>query len=120
MSVVAEAAFQHERWREGLDPLLALAQVRVVQCNVEPALARERVAARLAERSRRAHADAELPEALDDWQQRFTTFQRLAISAPAIDVDTSDGYAPSLGELVDFVNRDAGPGDDPRRRSNPP
>ena len=54
-----------------------------------------------------AHADAALGKEIDEWSQAFASFERVSIAAPAIDVDTTDGYAPTLGEIVDFVNRPA-------------
>ncbi|MBD0694248.1 AAA family ATPase, partial [Streptomyces sp. CBMA123] len=61
VSVVAEAAYQDRLWRTGLQPLAARAELRVVHCRVDPALARRRIAARLAaEGHRAAHADREL------------------------------------------------------------
>jgi hypothetical protein len=37
-----------------------------------------------------------------------TKFVRLAVDAPSIDVDTSDGYMPRLDQIVAFIGR--GPG----------
>lgn len=42
VSVVAEASFQDRLWRIGLEPLTALAELRIVQCKVDPAVGRER------------------------------------------------------------------------------
>jgi hypothetical protein len=46
--VVAEAAFQDRLWRPGLEPLVDLADIRVLRCVVDPELARERIAHRAA------------------------------------------------------------------------
>ena len=40
------------------------------------------------------------PEA---WTEFFTSFERLSIEAPYLSVDTTEGYAPSLAEIVAFV-----------------
>jgi hypothetical protein len=46
---------------------------------------------------RRAHADsAALPSE--------GTFVRVAIDAPSLEVDTTDGYRPGLDQIVAFVN----------------
>lgn len=106
VSVVAEAAFQDQRWRQGLEPLSELAKLRIVHCTVDDAVARERVARRLADRSsRRAHADLELLKALDTGQRSFASFERISIPAPSIIVDTTDGYTPALAEVVKFIDR---------------
>jgi predicted kinase len=105
-SVVAEAAFQHELWEGGLQPLLDRARVRVVQCRIDAAVARERIARRADEtQSRRAvHGDYSLLESFDSFKQKFESFERVALPVPSIEVDTTDGYAPTLDEIVAFVN----------------
>ena len=94
VTTVAEAAFQDHVWRPNLEPLLASADLRIVQCTVSPEVAVERRLRRtVAEPSRRAHADGHVPE----------EFRRLALDAPSIRVDTTDGYAPALDELAAFA-----------------
>jgi predicted kinase len=117
VSVVAEAAFQDRLWRIGLEPLAALAELRIVHCDVDAALAFERVVGRSDVRlgvsrhgvaapasGRAAHADDSLAQELDEWRRRFTAFDSVSVDAPSIVVDTTDGYTPGLAELVDFVN----------------
>jgi len=103
VSVVAEAAFQDQRWREGLEPLSELARLRIVHCTVDAVVARERVARRLAnnELTRRAHTDAAHLEALE-----LASFESISIPAPSIVVDTTEGYLPDLAEIIEFVNRE--------------
>jgi predicted kinase len=108
VTVVAEAAFQDALWRRGLEPLAGLAELRVVQCHVDAAVAHERAAARAGVRrgvSRHAHADAALPHALDDWRRGYAAFERLSLPAPSIDVDTTDGYVPGLDAVAGFARR---------------
>jgi predicted kinase len=104
VTVVAEAAFQNRLWRSGLEPLSELARLRVVQCTVDVAAARTRIASRrsAAEPGRAAHAEI---LDLDSLEESFAAFERISISAPSIVVDTTDGYSPGLPEIVEFVNR---------------
>jgi len=98
VTTVAEAAFQDHVWRPNLEPLLAAADLRIVHCSVSDEVAVERRGRRsAAEPTRRAHADGHgvVPP---------SAFRRLASNAPAIEVDTSDGYRPGLEEIVAFVN----------------
>jgi predicted kinase len=97
-TVVAEAAFQHHVWAPNIEPLRDVADVVVVQCETDRAVSRSRIAERAG--SRPAHADAAVLARGDEY---FASFQRLAIDAPSIAVDTSNGYAPALHEVVRLV-----------------
>lgn len=102
VTVVAEAAFQDKVWRPNLEPLLPLAELRIVQCHTDRATARGRIAERAAHRT--AHADAPLLEAIDAGETYFEDFDRVAAIGTSIDVDTTSGYAPPIDAIVDFVN----------------
>lgn len=91
VSAVAEAAFQDRAWQKGLAPILELAELRIVHCHVNPALAAERKARR---GKRHAHADG---------MGLGLQFERLSLAAPCLEVDTSDGYVPGLPTIVEFV-----------------
>jgi len=107
VTVVAEAAFQDRLWRPDLEPLTELAQLRIIQCHVDHTVSFERAARRSAESEhhRRAHGDSTLGKQAEDWARTFESFDRVSVSAPSIDVDTTDGYAPGLAEIVEFINR---------------
>lgn len=91
VTVVAEAAFQDRLWRRGVEPLLPLAEVKVVQCQVGADVAARRVSGR----RRSAHADG---------QWVVGEFERVALGVPEIRVDTTDGYVPGIAAIVGFVN----------------
>ena len=102
ISVVAEAAFQDHVWTPHLVPLTALCELRVVQCHTDAEVATRRVAEHAA--TRRLHGDEMLLAALEAGDDYFTSFRRVAIEAPTIDVDTTDGYVPSLEAVVAFAS----------------
>jgi len=96
VTLVAEAAFQHSLWVRGLPPLNELATLSVVRCLVPDEVARGRQQHRLLSQSTRtAHADAE-------HLIRADAFEPLHLDVPTIDVDTSDGWRPSLRAIVEF------------------
>jgi predicted kinase len=106
VSVVAEAAFQDRPWRQGLEPLEELAQLRIVRCHADVEVARERAAGRAAQPGRvAAYGDSLARLGPDAWEQGFASFERLLIAAPSLDVDTTDGYFPELAEIVAFAGR---------------
>jgi predicted kinase len=107
LTVVAEAAFQDQLWRPGLETLLDLADIRVIHCVVDPALARERIVRRLAEEptSRASQNDREFLAQLDRGKLSLESFQPISISVPSLLVDTTNGYAPDLDHIIGFVNQ---------------
>ncbi len=104
VSAVAEAAFQDRLWRPGLTPLLPLARVRIVHATVDPAVARRRMLDRFdADPVRgRSHGDVAHLDA------EPKPFDPVDLGVPSIAVDTIDGYAPALAEVVRFVEAPVG------------
>jgi predicted kinase len=104
VTTVAEAAFQDRLWRPGLEPLRSLARIRIVHCTVQADVAFKRSLQRSKEDPlRRAHADPSSRDA-DDYLRRHRAFDRIALDAPWIEVGTTDGYRPTLEEIIAFVN----------------
>ena len=96
VTLVAEAAFQHRLWVQGLTPLDGLTTLRIVRCAVSEEMARERQQQRLlSQTTRSAHADAQ-------HLSRAEPFDRLHLDAPTLDVDTSDGWRPGLPDIAAF------------------
>jgi predicted kinase len=94
---VAEAAFQHTNWARGLEPLQSFAILRIVRCQVAPAIARVRAEQRGREQSTRmAHDDT-------DHFSVERSFQPIRLDAPTLDVDTTDGYSPDLHAIAAFA-----------------
>ena len=104
---VAEASFQGPRWEAGLHPLLDTARIRVVRCQTDAAVARERIARRADETpARRAiHGYVSLSQPFETFKEGFDSFEPIDLHVPSIEVDTTDGHEPSLDEIVAFVNR---------------
>lgn len=96
VSHVAEAAFQDRLWRRGLEPLRAMADLRVVRCRVAAPVALERQQLRMAEPTRVAHADA-------DWIADPPDFVPIALDVPTLDVDTTADYRPVIDDIVAFL-----------------
>lgn len=103
VTTVAEAAFQDRVWRLGLEPLMDVADFRVVHCVVAADLAFRRSLRRAKGNPlRSAHPD---PDESDkaEWTRRHADFERLALGVPSIEVDTTSGYRPALAEVVAFA-----------------
>lgn len=105
VTTVAEAAFQDRVWRPGLERVRGRARLRIVHCVVDADTAVARTLRRSArDPLRRAHADPGPHEAAQHIREH-RAFDRVRVEAPWIEVDTTDGYRPGLGEVLDFVNR---------------
>jgi predicted kinase len=103
VTTVAEAAFQDRAWRPNLEPLLALAAVRVVHCAADPEAAFDRVVRRqAAEAARRAHPDPALA-GREEFARRLRAFDPVRLGVPSIEVDTTSGYRPALAEVAAFA-----------------
>lgn len=103
VTTVAEAAFQDHVWRPRLERLAGLADLRIVHCRVDAAVARDRIARRAAGLpSRRAHAPLDVSDA-GAHAMAHQGFRSVALAAPALEVDTTEGYRPGLDEVVAFV-----------------
>jgi predicted kinase len=96
---VAEAAFQHANWVRGLEPLQPLARLRIVRCQVAPAIARERAQQRRRQQRNRAAHDDVGHFSVD------RSFEPIQLDTPTLDVDTSDGYSPDLEAIAAFALR---------------
>ena len=96
VTVVAEAAFQHRVWAPRLEPLLGVARVRVVLCDVDAARA-------LARRLARGAADPERARLHPEAAGGAGTYDPPRLEVPTLRVDTSDGYEPALEAIVAFA-----------------
>ena len=103
VTTVAEAAFQDRTWRLGLEPLIGVAELRIVHCMVSADLAFRRSLRRRSRNPlRSAHAEPD-PGDKSEWTRRHADFERLALEAPWMEVDTTSGYRPALPEVVAFA-----------------
>ncbi|MEV4670164.1 MULTISPECIES: AAA family ATPase [Actinomadura] len=107
VTAVAEAAFQDKVWRPNLEPLTALADIRVVRCTVDSEIARERIVQRVEHGHRAAHGDRDLLEAIAAGRHSLDSYVPLRMDLPTLIVDTSDGYRPALADIAAFARRAA-------------
>ncbi len=107
VTTVADAAFQDKVWRPHLQPLTRLADLRVIHCHVPAGTAYARIRRRQAENpTRRAHVDTPLADPQVQ-TAAHNGFDRVRLDVPELEVDTSDGYRPSLDEIVAFASNPA-------------
>ena len=112
ITLVAEAAFQHHVWQPKLEPLQAIAHIRMVVCAVDPALARTRFIQRgLADPERARFHEAWVVQAAQEGSAvPLSSYEPPHLAVPTLTVDTSDGYRPALETIVAFTMQRAGKG----------
>jgi predicted kinase len=103
VTTVAEAAFQDHVWRPRLEPLRDLARIRVLHCATSPEVAFARIARRERDDPHR-HVHGE-PSAWAERETAHHAFRPVRIDAPALEVDTGDGYRPSFGQILSFIEK---------------
>lgn len=105
ITLVVEAAFQHKVWAPKLEPWRKIARVRIVQCEVSAAVARERHIARgLADPEReRFHDDQPVRAAREGRALPLEEYDPPRMEVPTLVVDTKDGCRPGMGEVVGFA-----------------
>lgn len=107
VTLVAEAAFQHKLWAPKLTSLQNISRIRVVVCAIDPTLARKRHIERgLADPQReRFHDDPAVRAAREGRALPIERYDPPHLDLPSLTVDTSDGYQPSLDEIVSFSQK---------------
>jgi len=97
VSIVAEAAFQHRVWAPKLEALQHRAEIKLVICHVDRAVAR----ARIVERGRKDPARAAYHD--DAWALAQPDYDPPRLPIPTLTVDTTNGYRPEFERIVAFA-----------------
>ncbi len=106
VSVIVEAAFQHRVWSAVVPDWIQLSRTRILVCTPSPELCSKRQLERAQSDSsiERFHGDTsasqfqktgELPPVGDYTAPNF--------ECPLLNIDTQEGYQPSIGEIVDWL-----------------
>jgi predicted kinase len=107
VSVVLEAPFTRRHAGPALASLSKHARAVLIQCVVPAALATSRYRIRFLSGDRHpGHLDAAV---VDDLEQRITEgeYDPPALDIPQLQVDTSEGFRPSLPEIVEWIRKQA-------------
>jgi predicted kinase len=109
ITLVAEAAFQHKRWAPKLEPLMAIARIRIVVCEIDAELARRRQIDRASTDPIRGrfHEDPVVQAAREGREMPVEEYDPPRLSVPILKVDTTDGYRPGLDEIISFARAPA-------------
>ncbi|MFD7554232.1 AAA family ATPase [Streptomyces sp. NPDC059835] len=103
-SVVAEAAFQDRLWRPGLEPLVKIADLRIIRCTTPALTITQRITDRAQRDSHRvAHGDKALLADMEAGVYDPDQFVPISLDVPNLMVDSSDGYEPGMAEILKFL-----------------
>ncbi|MFK0050229.1 hypothetical protein ACIQU4_40240 [Streptomyces sp. NPDC090741] len=104
VTLVAEAAYQDQLWRTGLEPLTKIADLRIIRCTTPTPTIIERMTERAdSDRHRAAHGDRQLLTDIAVGTSSPEEFVDISLDAPTLLVDTSDGYQPGTAEIGAFI-----------------
>ena len=105
ISHVAEAAFQHKLWAPKLEPLLPQTRMRIIVCQVDVAVARLRFIRRAQADPLREHfhGDGVAGQPEEEIELPLRDYTPPDMPVPTQMVDSTDGYRPSLQELVSWA-----------------
>lgn len=105
ITLVAEAAFQHHLWAPQLEGLSQISQIKIIICIVDPHLARSRFVQRgLSDPNRlRFHGDWGVRAAQEGLELPIGSYDPPLLPIPTLEVDTNDGYRPSLDDIESFL-----------------
>lgn len=103
ITLIAEAAFQHKLWTPKLEPLQAIARIKIILCAISPSLAKSRFIQRGINDPERAqfHDDWTIQQTDEDWLSR--PYEPPQLTVPTLIVDTSNEYQPMFDDIVAFV-----------------
>jgi predicted kinase len=102
VTLVAEAAFQHKLWAPKAEELRAIAQVRVIVCDLDAELAAARHAARAAADPERQRFHYQPPPS-PSGQPHLFEYDPPRINVPTLTVHTTENYSPSFEAIVRFA-----------------
>lgn len=105
ITLIAEAAFQHHLWTPPLEKLSQISQIKIIVCTVDPHLARSRFIQRgLSDPNRiRFHGDWGVRAAQKGIELPLVNYEPPLLPIPTLEVDTSEGYRPSLDDIESFL-----------------
>jgi predicted kinase len=98
---IAEASFQHKRWAPKLEPLQAIARIRIIICEVGPQLAAERWLARQSTDPGRLRFHGETSSV----PTLISEYEAPRLSVPTLIVNTIAEYQPDLAAISEFALR---------------
>ena len=104
ISIVVESAFQHKLWAPRYEALSGKTAIKLIVCKTGNATANKRFMDRKAKDPLREyyHGDNVVLNENDEYEYNPPQFP-----VPVLDVDTTDGYKPSLEEIVLFIKQNS-------------
>ncbi len=105
VSIVVEAAFQHKLWEPEIVNLQNIARIRQINCSIDAQLSQERYIERGVNDPNRVrfHGDKGVQEAINGVELPPGNYITPDLNAPALDVDTTHDYSPSIDDILSFI-----------------
>ena len=105
ISLIAEAAFQHNVWKQHLKLLDEIADIHIIICNTSAEMAKERFIKRGLDNMEREyfHGDKAVQDAREGKEMKITEYKEPKLAYSTITVDTASGYKPTIAEIKKMI-----------------
>ena len=103
VTIVIEAAFQHNVWAPRLNEIKDIAKLKLLICDVDPLLAFERRQRRLLANPSRAKFHGEKLAVVSNNPNVLQSYEPPSLDMPTLRVNTTNEYDPKLETLLHFV-----------------
>ncbi len=110
VSLIAEAAFQHNVWESCLGPHSKVADIYILICHIESRKAKERYLKRGLDDPTREyfHGDKAVQDARAGKKIIVAEYETPKLPYPTILIDTTDRYIPSIDEIKVMISEKRG------------
>ena len=105
VSIIAEAAFQHELWSYMLEPFMKIARIYLLICKTNDKLTLDRFIQRGLNNSFREyfHGDKSVDMVRKGIDLSISPYDEPRLDVPTLYIDTTENYSPSINELKEAI-----------------
>lgn len=106
ISLIIEAAFQHNLWKRKLEELSSIANISIILCDVSPKLAIERTIERVISNPNRDRFHGDQNNLIEKYRNKSEIPEYIPpkLDFPTLKVDCTNDYNPKIEEILNFIN----------------
>lgn len=106
ISLIVEAAFQHNLWKKKLEELSNISNISIILCDVSPQLAIERTIERIKANPNRDRFHGDQKNLIEKYKSNAETpeYRAPELQLPTLKVDCTNDYNPTIEEILNFID----------------